>query len=196
MHPARIALALLLTAGVAPAQTLTTKKPAKATADKAPAIGQVLDRQLANLEREFVPAAEALPEDKFKFAPTNGEFKGVKTFAQQVKHVSAVNYFLGSQILGEKPPAEVGNPEMGPDTLKSKAEIVKYMKDSFAYARKAIQSVTAQNGSRSVKNPFGQGPDFTPIGMATLLAFHGMDHYGQMVVYLRMNGIIPPASRK
>ena len=54
------------------------------------------------------------------------------------------------------------------------------MKDSFAYARKAIQSITAQTGSRPVKNPFGLGPDLTPIGMATLLAFHGMDHYGQM----------------
>jgi hypothetical protein len=89
----------------------------------------------------------------------------------------------------------VGNPEMGPDSLKTKAEIVQYMKDSFTYARKAIQSITAQNGNRAVKNPFGPGPDVTPIGMATLLAFHGMDHYGQMVEYLRMNGIVPPASR-
>jgi hypothetical protein len=85
--------------------------------------------------------------------------------------------------------------EMGPDGLKSKAEIVTYLKQSFAYARKALQSITAQNGTRKLKNPFGQGPDFTPIGMATLLSFHSMDHYGQMVEYLRMNGIIPPASR-
>ena len=193
MQTSRIACALLLAGGIAFAQAPVAPK---AEAEKAPSVGQVLDRQLANLEREFVPAAEALSEDKFTFAPTHGEFKGVKTFAQQVKHVSAVNFFLGAQILGEKPPAEVGNPEMGPDSLKTKAEIVKYMKDSFAYARKAIQTITAQNGSRSVKNPFGQGPDMTPIGMATLLAFHGMDHYGQMVEYLRMNGIVPPASRR
>ena len=102
---------------------------------------------------------------------------------------------MGAMILGEKPPAEVGDMEMGPESLKTKAEVVKYMKDSFSYARKAIQSITAQNGSRPIKNPFGPGPDFTAIGMATLLAFHGMDHYGQMVEYLRMNGIVPPASR-
>jgi hypothetical protein len=109
--------------------------------------------------------------------------------------VSAVNYFVGAAILGEKPPVEVGNPEKGPDTLKTKAEIVAYMKGSFDYARKAIQSINAKNGTKSMKFPFGEGTT-TPLGMATLLGFHGMDHYGQMVIYLRMNGIIPPASRK
>ena len=161
-----------------------------------PTVGVAMDGTYQWVPAQFIGAAEAMPDDKFDFAPTQGEFKGVKTFAQQVKHVAAVNFFIGATILGEKPPAEVGNPEMGPDSLKTKTEIVKYMKDSFAYARKAIQSITAQNGSRSMKNPFGQGPDMTPIGMATLLSFHGMDHYGQMVEYLRMNGIVPPASRR
>src|ERR1035438_8465729 len=83
---------------------------------------------------------------------------------QEVKHIAAVNFFFGAQILGEKPQVELANLEMGPAGLKTKAEIVQYLKDSFAYARRAIQSITAQNGSRAVKNPFGQGPDFTPIG--------------------------------
>ena len=185
-------LPLLLALPLA-AQAPAPKPPAPVAE---PSVGVAMDGTYQWVVGQFIGAAEAMPEDKFDFAPSQGEFKGVKTFAQQVKHVSAVNFFLGAQILGEKPPAEVGNPEMGPDSLKTKAEIVKYMKDSFAYARKAIQTITAQNGSRSVKNPFGQGPDMTPIGMATLLAFHGMDHYGQMVEYLRMNGIVPPASRR
>jgi uncharacterized damage-inducible protein DinB len=142
-----------------------------------------------------VAAAEAMPEDKYGFAPKDGEFKGVKTFAEQVKHVAAVNYFLGASILGEKPPVEIGNPEVGPENLKAKAEIVKFLKDSFDYAHKAIGSITAANGTKSMKFPFGEGTT-TPVGLATILAFHGMDHYGQMAVYLRMNGIIPPASRK
>ena len=121
---------------------------------------------------------------------------GLLTFAQQVKHVAAVNFAFGAMILGEKPQVDMAHIEMGPDNLKTKAEIVPYLKDSFAYARKAIQSLTVQNGGRPIKNPFGPGPDFTPIGMATLLAFHGGDHYGQMVEYLRMNGIVPPASRR
>jgi len=187
-------LALLLALPLT-AQAPAPQAPAPAPVAE-PTVGVAMDGTYQWVVGQFISAAEAMPEDKFAFAPTQGEFKGVKTFAQQVKHVSAVNFALGAVLLGEKPPAEIGNPEMGPDSLKTKAEIVKYMKDSFAYARKAIQGITAQNGSRTVKNPFGQGPDMTPIGIATLLSFHGMDHYGQMVAYLRMNGIVPPASRR
>jgi uncharacterized damage-inducible protein DinB len=189
----QISFALLLALPLG-AQAPAPKAAAPAMAAE-PTVGAAMDGTYQWVPAQFIGAAEAMPEDKYDFAPTQGEFKGVKTFAQQVKHVSAVNFLIGAQILGEKPPAEVGNPEMGPDSLKTKAEIVQYMKDSFTYARKAIQSITAQNGNRAVKNPFGPGPDVTPIGMATLLAFHGMDHYGQMVEYLRMNGIVPPASR-
>jgi len=160
-----------------------------------PTVGVAMDGTYQWVPMQFIGAAEAMPEDKFDWAPTQGEYKGVKTFAQEVKHVAAVNFAFGAMILGEKPPVDMASIEMGPANLKTKAEIVQYMKDSFTYARKAIQSITAQNGSRAMKNPFGQGPDFTPIGMATLLSFHGMDHYGQMVEYLRMNGIVPPASR-
>ena len=186
-------LALLLALPLA-AQAPAPKAPAPAPAAE-PTVGAAMDATYQWVPAQFIGAAEAMPEDKFNWAPTQGEYKGVKTFAQQVKHVAAVNFFIGAQILGEKPPAEVGNPEMGPDSLKTKAEIVQYLKDSFAYARKAIQSLTAQNGMRAIKNPFGQGPDFTAIGLATLLSFHGMDHYGQMVEYLRDNNIVPPASR-
>ncbi len=75
--------------------------------------GQVLDRTVTNLEHEFVPAAEAMPEEKFEFAPTNGEFKGVRTFGEQVKHVAAVNYNFGAAILGEKLPVDIGR-RIGP----------------------------------------------------------------------------------
>jgi uncharacterized damage-inducible protein DinB len=179
--------------------TLLAQAPAKPEtkpAAPAPAMteGKAIDQTYAWVEGQFVPAADAMPEDKYGFAPKDGEFKGVKTFAQQVKHVAAVNYFVGASILGEKPPVEVGDPEMGPDNLKTKAEIMAFLKGSFTYARKAIDSITDKNATSQMKNPFGQGT-MTPLGMSTLLAFHGMDHYGQMVVYLRLNGIIPPASR-
>ena len=160
-----------------------------------PSVGVAMDETYQWVAGQFTDAAEAMPEDKFDWAPSQGEFKGVKTFAQQVKHVAAANFVFGALILGEKPRVDMAHMEMGPESLKTKAEIVADLKQSFAYARKALQSITAQNGSRKLKNPFGQGPDFTPIGLATLMSFHGMDHYGQMVEYLRMNGIIPPASR-
>ena len=156
-------------------------------------VTQVLDHTVSNMEHEFVPAAEAMPEDKFGFAPTNGEFKGVRTFAQQIKHVAAVNYELGAAILEEKPPADIGD-ESGPASITTKADILKYLNDSFAYVHKAVQTINEKNQVETVKSPFGEGK-VTRLGLATTVAWHGFDHYGQMVEYLRMNGIVPPASR-
>ncbi len=156
-------------------------------------ISQILDRSVSGVEGEFVSAAEAMPEDKYSFAPTNGEFKGVRTFAQQVKHVAAVNYLVGASILVEKPPVELGS-ENGPDSVKTKAEIVKFLKDSFAYVHKAVAGIDDKNLLDPIPSPFGQNK-VTRLGMATLIVGHCFDHYGQMVEYLRMNGIVPPASR-
>src|SRR6266704_1921813 len=85
---------LLLLTGMAVAQM---EKPAEIRT-----LTQVLNSSVTNVENEFVPAADAMPEDKYSFAPTSGEFKGVRTFAQQVKHVAASNYEFGAAILGEK----------------------------------------------------------------------------------------------
>ena len=156
-------------------------------------IAQVLDHAVSGVENEFVSAADAMPEDKYSFAPTNGEFKGVRTFAQQVKHVAAVNYMVGAAILEEKPPVELGS-ENGPDSVKTKADIIKFLKDSFAYVHKATLTINEGNMLNPIKSPFGSGMT-TRLGMATLIVGHCFDHYGQMVEYLRMNGIVPPASR-
>jgi uncharacterized damage-inducible protein DinB len=161
--------------------------------DERRTVTQVLDHTVANVEHEFVPAAEAMPEDKFGFAPTNGEFKGVRTFGEQVKHVAAVNYIFGAAILSEKVPVDVGD-ESGPASVKTKAEILSYLKESFAYVHKAVQTINDKNQVEPVKSPFGEGK-VTRLGLATSVAAHGFDHYGQMVEYLRMNGIVPPASR-
>src|SRR5467141_2901279 len=157
-------------------------------------VTQVLDRSVSNVEHEFVSAADAMPEDKYSFAPTNGEFKGVRTFAQQVKHVAATNYLVASLILGEKPPVDV-NDEKGPDSVKSRAEILKYLKDSYAYAHKAVATITEANVVEPIPSFDGKSTT-TRLSLAMLFAWHGYDHYGQMVEYLRMNGIVPPASRK
>src|SRR5690242_16644938 len=153
--------------------------------------GDATNALLSIVEREFVSAADAMPEDKYSFAPTAGEFKGVRTFAQQVKHVAAVNYIFGSTILNEKPPIDVGG-ENGPDSVKSKAEIMKFLKDSFAYLHKAVASINDKNALDEV-SLFGMKP--TRLGVGAFSTAHPFDHYGQMVEYLRMNGIIPPASR-
>jgi len=157
-------------------------------------VSQIMEHALKPVEGEFVPAADAMPEDKYSFAPTNGEFKGVRTFAQQVKHVAAVNYLVGAALLEEKPPVDTGG-ENGPDSITSKADIMKFLKDSFAYLHKALASVNEKNQTAQIKNPFGEGKT-TKLGFATVALWHPFDHYGQMVEYLRMNGIIPPASRR
>src|SRR6476646_1083548 len=107
-------------------------------------LNQVMDRALSNAEKEFMSAVEAMPEDKYSFAPTNGEFKGVRTFAGQIKHVAAVNYIIGAAILGEKPPVDTGE-ENGPASMTTKADIVKFLKDSFAYAHKAAGTINENN---------------------------------------------------
>jgi hypothetical protein len=178
---------MLLLAG----STLAVGQEAKPA--EARTVVQVLDRGVAGVESEFVPAADAMPEDRYSFAPTTGEFKGVRTFAQQVKHVAAVNYLVGAAILGEKPPVDTGG-ENGPDSVKTKADIVKFLKDSFAYFHKAVSTINDGNLVSPIKSPFGEG-SVTRLGMATLIVGHCFDHYGQMVEYLRMNAIIPPASR-
>ena len=156
-------------------------------------VAQVLDHTVSNLEHEFVPAAEAMPEDKFWFAPTDGEFKGVRTFGEQVKHVAAVNYIFGAAILSEKVPVDVGD-ESGPVSVKTKAEVMDYLKASFAYVHKAVQTINEKNLVAPLKSPFGEGT-VTRLSLATSVAAHGFDHYGQMVEYLRVNGIVPPASQ-
>jgi uncharacterized damage-inducible protein DinB len=157
-------------------------------------VGNVLLGTILHLQRVFLPLAMAMPEDKYDYAPTSGEFKGVRTFAQQVKHVAASNYLFASAIIGEKPPVDVGDGE-GPASMKSRAEILKYANNSFDYVLKAVEKINEKNVVSPIKNPFGEG-EATRLSMATLIIGHCNDHYGQLVVYLRMNGIVPPASQR
>jgi uncharacterized damage-inducible protein DinB len=157
-------------------------------------ISQALDNSIKTLEGDFVPAAEAMPEEKYGFAPTNGDFKGVRTFAEQIKHVAASNYLIGAHVLGEKSPVDA-NDGKGPDSVKSKADILRYLKDSFAYAHKAVASITDANALEPIPTSDGKSKT-TRLSVALIFSWHGFDHYGQMVEYLRMNGIVPPASRQ
>ncbi len=156
-------------------------------------VSMVLDGSVAGVEHEFVPLVEAMPDAKFDFAPTNGEFKGVRNFNEMTRHVAAVNYMIAATILGEKPPVDIGKGENGPD-LKTKAEVVKFTKDSFAYLHKAMTSVNEKNQVELIDGPWGGKA--TRLGLSVLVVGHIFDHYGQLVEYGRMNGIIPPASRQ
>src|SRR5258708_37335783 len=92
---------ILCSFGLAQAQTQTQTKNEKKT------LSQVVDSAVKRVEGDFIPAAEAMSEDKYGYAPTRGEFKGVRTFAEQIKHVAATNYVFASLILGVKRPVVV-----------------------------------------------------------------------------------------
>jgi len=146
-------------------------------------------------EKVIVSAADAMPADKFGFAPTDGEFKGVRTFGQMVKHLSATNYILAAASLGEEPPADAGD-ELGPETVRTKAEILNYLKGSFAQLDKAVEAI-GQKDTSVKSSPISplKGAEVTRLALVVESLVHAFDHYGQMVDYLRMNGVVPPESR-
>ena len=168
---------------------------ARAQQAQAPAtIASVVDREISNVEKQIVDVAEAMPEDKFNFTPESlnipgSDYKGVRSFAGQLKHVAASNWFIWSPLTGEKPPEGL-NDGNGPENLKTKAEIIQFLKDSFALGHRAAATLTPEN---MLQNP-GKSKS-TRLRLATFGVAHAYDHYGQMVEYLRMNGIVPPASR-
>jgi len=185
---------LRITIGTALLTLLTSAAAFAANPDEKPTFASVLDHQLTNTEKTVIPAADAMPAEKYDFAPTQGDFKGVRTFGAEVKHIAVANYALGAGILGEKMPANITGPD-GPPDVKTKADIMKFLNDSSAYAHKALNSITEANILEPIKAPFGNSMT-TRLALATTIISHPFDHYGQMVVYLRMNNIIPPASRK
>ena len=143
------------------------------------------------IEREFVPLADAMPPEKYGFKPTGGEFKDVRTFGEQVKHVACANFAFYNEIEKKTPPD--GCEKGGPSPAKTKAELVRYLRESFAYAGRVLRTMTPANALEPVEGPYGGKS--TRLGIATLSIWHASDHYGQLVVDLRMNGIVPPASQ-
>jgi uncharacterized damage-inducible protein DinB len=147
------------------------------------------------VEKEIISAVDAMPADKFGFAPTDGEFKGVRTFGQMVKHLSATNHILAAAALGEEPPADAGD-ELGPENVRTKAEILAYVKGSFVHLDKAMGAIGQTNipVNASPISPLKRS-EVTRSALIVESLVHAFDHYGQMVEYLRMNGVVPPVSR-
>jgi hypothetical protein len=173
----------------------STRSAAKAPqTQQPPTIASVVEHQISSVEKLIVDAAEAMPEAKFNFTPESlnvpgDDYKGVRTFAVQVKHIASSNYFLWSPVTGDKLPGDLGDGN-GPQSLRTKAEIIQFLKDSFALGHKAAAMLSTEN---MLQIP--EGSKSPRVYLATLGVAHAYNHYGQMVEYLRMNGIVPPASR-
>jgi hypothetical protein len=172
--------------------TQANAMPQSQASQTSPTLAASVDGEISAVEKQIIDVAEAMPEDKFNFSPENlnipgSKYKGVRTFAVQVRHIAASNYFLWSTLTGDKLPEGLkdGN---GPEALKTKVEILKFLKDSFVLGHKAAATLTPEN----MLQPAGKS---TRLHRVEFAIAHAGDHYGQLVEYLRMNGIVPPASR-
>lgn len=176
------------------AQTGSTSTKVAAGTQMSPVQAQ---EELLNLfEHEFMAVAQAMPADKYGFAPAaatftasqGAKYDGVRTFAQEISHVTLANYFFASKILGEKVPVDPKSIQ----SLATKEDLLKAAADSFAYAHKALAAITPENAYVAIDGVDGL---HTRSVVASFISAHGFDHYGQMVEYLRMNGIVPPGSK-
>jgi hypothetical protein len=156
-------------------------------------LANVFDSQLKEAEGDVMGLAAAMPAAKYNFAPTNGEFKGVRTFAQQAKHIATIMYQVSGAGLNQKPPVDIGKDDNGPAAIQTKEQILEYLKGAFAFAHKNIAALTVANELEPMKSPFGNGT-MPRVETANMVTWHTFDHYGQMVVYARMNGVVPPSS--
>jgi hypothetical protein len=191
--------ALILPAGRFRLASYTAAAPAipvqQAQPQSAPTLASGVDRDISAVEKQIIDVAEAMPEDKFNFSPESlnipgSDYKGVRSFAVEVKHVAASNWFIWSPLTGEKLPEGLGDDGNGPANIKTKAEIIKFLKDSFALGHRAAATLTTENMLQAPGNSKS-----TRLRLAEFGVSHAYNHYGQMIEYLRMNGIIPPASR-
>jgi uncharacterized damage-inducible protein DinB len=180
----KTAIALLL--ALASTGAFAQENPA---ATAAPAVSApIVDPAMAGLRPIWgrvkdilVRAAEKMPEENYAFKPT----PEVKSFGQLVAHVADSQFFFGSMILGEKPP--VTDVEK---TKTSKADLVAALKESVAYVDKAF-AMSDGDASKPVKL-FGR--DTTKFSVFALAIGHGFEHYGNLVTYMRITGLVPPSS--
>lgn len=149
-------------------------------------------RLLAMVEGQFLGVAEAMPESKYAFVPSGGKFDDVRSFAEQVKHVACAQFAFFNEIEGKTPPADCE--KGGPSKASTKAELIQYLRDSFDYGNRVLATITDQNSLARVDGRYA-GPN-TRLGIAVTAVWHITDHYGQLVEYLRMNGIVPPATQQ
>lgn len=149
---------------------------------------------LSYTEDQFISVAEAMPVEKYSYIPRapGGNFDGVRSFGEQVKHVACANFAFFNEVEGKTPPADCE--KGGPAPAKTKAELLQYLRDSFACGNGVLATINAQNAMDRVEGRYG-GPN-TKLGMAVIAVWHIADHYGQIVYYLRLNGIVPPPTQQ
>jgi uncharacterized damage-inducible protein DinB len=175
------------------ASLILVAPPAFAQKEEIPkSISESVGGALGWAEKGFLSVAEAMPEAKYSYIPTGGNFEGVRSFGEQVKHVACAQFAFFNEIEGKTPPEHCERG--GPSNAKTKAELLKYLRDSFDYGDHVLATINAQNALDRVEGPYA-APN-TRLGIAVAAVWHVTDHYGQLVVYLRLNGIVPPVTQQ
>jgi uncharacterized damage-inducible protein DinB len=153
----------------------------------------VVLEMIAGIEKALTGVAEEMPEDRYEFVPPGEGFRGVRTFARQIKHAAAVQHLVAATILGERVTADMAD-ERGPDGVRTRAEVMQYLRDSFVALKRAAATIDETNAFATFKGPFGDGAN-TRLALIGLAVNHSWNHYGQVVPYLRMNGLTPPRTQ-
>jgi len=151
---------------------------------------QIFDKQLEASERKVMAIVETMPAKKFDFAPKEGAFTSVRPYGVQARHIAFCLNEVATALLGE--PMIPHTDQEGPRNVTSKEDIVKYLKEAFAHAHKAIGTLTNENLLEQIRDPYVEKLRTTRLDAATIFLSHTWDHYGQMVEYLRMNNLVPP----
>jgi DinB family protein len=151
---------------------------------------QIFDKQLSDVEHEVMSVVDTMPADKFNFVPAGGSFKTARTFGVQARHIGFCLNEVAVALLEE--PMLPHPDQEGPRNLTSRDDIVRYLKDAFAHAHRAVGTLTNENLLDPIADPYVDKLRTTRLNAATIFLSHTWDHYGQIVEYLRMNGLTPP----
>jgi uncharacterized damage-inducible protein DinB len=186
MKKFQLLVAVLLAATLSiPAYAQDAKKDAAVKPVASPS--QAVLEQWNDIGRKLIAMAEDFPEDKYDFKPTPAQ----RSFAEQLLHMAASNYFFTNPAIGQKPPSEE-DPKR--DQYKTKADIVAFVKKSFADGSAAIKA----KGDKGM-NDLSVDPECHQQVRISDLAYglieHSGEHYGQLAVYYRVAGLVPPESR-
>lgn len=154
-----------------------------------PATRTALD-MVASIERRLLAVAEEMPSEKYDFVPPGETFRGVRTFGRQLKHAAAAQHLVAATLLGEPVTGDMAD-ERGPDAVRTKVEVQQYLRGSFAALRRAAAAIDDRTAFERVKTPFSSEPQ-TRLGLLAQIVGHSWNHYGQVVPYLRLNGLVPP----
>jgi uncharacterized damage-inducible protein DinB len=153
-----------------------------------PSMAAVAKGMHGAIRRNLAEAAASMPAEEYSFKPT----PQVRSFGELIGHVASANYFFCSQVKGEKPPSTVNY-----EQTTGKAVLVKALNDSLAYCDTAYSATTDSNFNQAVKTPGPNGNRDTTRGAILIFnTTHNNEHYGNIVVYMRLKGHVPPSTAR